>query len=139
MSATRVGLATGVFDLFHVGHLNLLERARARCDRLIVGVSSDELAEELKHRRPVVPLEDRMRIVASTRCVDEVIAELEDDKLSLALQVGAQIIFKGSDWENSPKWAALGPKLTLQGIVVVFLPYTTTVSTSELRARALEA
>lgn len=131
----RVGLATGVFDLFHVGHLNLLERASERCEQLVVGVSSDELVVRLKGRRPVMPLDERVRIVGALRCVARVVTEHEDDKVALATEVGADVIIKGSDWEGSPKWEALRPRLADHGLDVVFLPYTTHVSTTELLQR----
>ncbi len=100
---TRTGYAPGVYDLFHVGHLNILREARRRCDRLVAGVTSDELTVRLKGRRPVVPLEERLEIVRGLRCVDEAVVESAEDKLETWRQVGFDVIFKGDDWRGTPK------------------------------------
>src|SRR4051812_17124254 len=101
---TRViGYAPGAYDLFHIGHLNLLRHARAYCDHLIAGVVSDEMLAHTKGRVPVVPLAERMEIVRSLRIVDEVHAEVVPDKLDTWRELGFDVIFKGDDWRGTPK------------------------------------
>ncbi|GGW44101.1 hypothetical protein GCM10010503_21030 [Streptomyces lucensis JCM 4490] len=134
---TRTGYAPGVYDLFHVGHLNILREARRRCDRLVAGVTSDELTVRLKGRRPVVPLEERLEIVRGLRCVDEAVVESAEDKLETWRQVGFDVIFKGDDWRGTPKWLALERRFARVGVEVVYFPYTRHTSSTLLRG-ALE-
>jgi glycerol-3-phosphate cytidylyltransferase len=129
----KIGYATGVFDMFHVGHLNLLRRARMACDHLIVGVSSDELVEELKGKRPIIPFTERVEIVASLRHVDEVVAETSADKMDAWLTLGFHVTFKGDDWKGSPKWRHLEKEFSARGVAVVYLPYTNHTSSTRLR------
>jgi glycerol-3-phosphate cytidylyltransferase len=130
----KIGYATGVFDMFHVGHLNLLRRARMACDHLIVGVSSDELVKELKGRRPIIPFAERVEIVASLRHVDKVVAETSADKLDAWLTLRFHVTFKGDDWKGSPKWRNLEKEFSARGVAVVYLPYTNHTSSTRLRA-----
>jgi glycerol-3-phosphate cytidylyltransferase len=128
-----VGYAPGAYDLFHVGHLNLLRRCRLACDYLIAGVVSDEVALQQKGRLPVVPEDERLEIVASLDVVDEVVLETTTDKLATWEQVRFDVVFKGDDWEGSAKWTELGHEFARRGVRVVYLPYTKHVSTSLLR------
>jgi glycerol-3-phosphate cytidylyltransferase len=133
-----VGYAPGVYDLFHVGHLNVLRQARARCDRLVAGVVSDEMALLAKGRPPVVPLLERVEIVRSVRYVDDVHVETVPDKLVAWRQVGFDVLFKGDDWRGTPKGEKLERDFAAVGVRVVYFPYTKRTSSTQLRA-ALEA
>lgn len=137
MSARRIGYARGAFDLFHVGHVALLQRARNACDYLVVGVVPDEVLSARKGIRPVVPLEERVAIVASMRFVDEVVVDGAADVLDTWQRVGFTHFFKGDDWKGTEKGTALETVLSAVGVEVVYFPYTTTTSSSGLR-RALE-
>jgi len=128
-----VGYAPGAYDLFHVGHLNLLRRVRLQCDYVIAGVVCDEVALAQKGRLPVVPQEERLEIVAALDVVDEAVMEWTTDKLATWEQVRFDVIYKGSDWAGSPKWTALERDFIRRGVRVVYLPYTEHVSTTILR------
>ena len=99
----RIGYAGGAFDLFHVGHLNILKHARSQCDYLIAGVVSDELLELTKGRRPIVPLSERLEIVRHIRFVDEAVEETLLDKLDTWQSVRFDIYFKGDDWKGTDR------------------------------------
>ena len=126
------GYTTGVYDLFHVGHLNVLCRAKERCDHLIVGVSTDELVREYKHKTPVIPQEDRKRIVAALRCVDEVTDQTSMDKLEAWKRLHFDVVFVGDDWKGTEKWNRIEQQFREVGVDVVYLPHTDGVSTTEL-------
>jgi glycerol-3-phosphate cytidylyltransferase len=128
-----VGYVPGVFDLFHVGHLNMLRRARLECDVLVAGVVSDSVALAQKGRLPVVPESERLEIVESLDVVDGVHLETTTDKLATWEQVRFDIVFKGTDWEGSEKWTALARDFATRGVLVAYLPYTAHVSTTKLR------
>lgn len=132
----KIGYASGVFDLFHIGHLNLLRNARERCDYLIAGVSTPDMAFEVKGTRPVVPLDERIEIVRSCRYVDQAVADKYIDKTGAWHEHGFDVYFKGSDWIGTQKGADLQQGMAEIGVEVVFLPYTPTTSSTELR-RAL--
>ncbi len=134
MAKPIVVYATGVFDLFHVGHLNLLENARALGDKLIVGVSTDELVEQYKGRRPAVPFEERIRIVRALKCVDACIPQYDLDKYAAWQRLRFDIWVHGDDWYGVEKTMEYKAKLEANGVYVVFLPYTRGVSSSERRA-----
>ena len=131
--AELVGYAPGAYDLFHVGHLNLLRRVRLECDYVIAGVVSDDVALARKGRLPVVPQEERLEIVAALDVVDEAVMEWTTDKLATWEQARFDVIYKGSDWAGSPKWTALERDFARRGVRVVYLPYTEHVSTTILR------
>jgi glycerol-3-phosphate cytidylyltransferase len=133
-----VGYAPGVYDLFHIGHLNVLARAKGLCDHLIAGVVSDEMAARAKGRAPVVPLEERLEIVRSIRHVDEAVAEVLPEKLDTWRQVGFDVIFKGDDWKGTAKGDKLERDFAAVGVRVVYLPYTVHTSSTQLR-RAIDA
>lgn len=132
--APRVGYAPGVYDLFHVGHLNILRRAAERCDVLIAGVVSDEMAMAAKNRRPVIPLEERVAIVEQIRCVDAVHVETVPDKVDTWRVRPFDVIFKGDDWRGTAKGDRLERDLGSVGVQVVYLPYTIHTSSTLLRA-----
>ncbi|MER6569220.1 adenylyltransferase/cytidyltransferase family protein [Streptomyces sp. NPDC001093] len=137
MAPTLIGYAPGVWDLFHIGHLNILREARRHCDRLVAGVVSDELAWRVKGRRPVIPLAERMEIVRSMRHVDDVVVETHEDKLQTWRRVGFHVVFKGDDWKGTPTWEILERRFADVGVEVVYFPYTVHTSSTLLRG-ALE-
>ncbi len=133
-----IGYAPGVYDLFHVGHLNLLRRARERCDYLVAGVVSDEKTVRAKGRPPIVPLDERLDIVASLRCVDEAVPELVATKLEQWHVRPFDILFKGDDWRGTSKGIELEALMATAGVEVRYLPYTARTSSTSLR-RYLDA
>ena len=133
MRTGRVGYAPGVYDLFHVGHLNVLRHASTLCDHLIAGVVSDEMAARAKGRRPVVPLAERLEIVRSVRFVDEAVAEVVPEKLDTWRGLQFDVIFKGDDWRGTPKGVKLERDFAEVGVEVVYFPYTVHTSSTLLR------
>jgi glycerol-3-phosphate cytidylyltransferase len=129
----RIGYTPGVYDMFHVGHLMILQRSRALCDHLIAGVVSDEMALRAKGRLPIIPAQERLEIVRSVRCVDEAVEEVLPDKLDTWRQVQFDVIFKGDDWLGTPKGDKLEADMASVGVEVVYLPYTRTTSSTRLR------
>jgi len=128
-----VGYVPGVFDMFHVGHLNILRNARLVCDRLIAGVVSDERAEAAKGKRPVVPAGERLEIVRSVRYVDEAVLEDVPDKLAMWERLCFDVMIKGDDWRGTPKGDKLEQDMATVGVRVVYLPYTVHTSSTILR------
>lgn len=119
--------------MFHQGHLNILRAARERCDRLVVGVTSDEALIRMKGRAPVIPLKERCDLVSSLRFVDAVVVDLDQDKrLAWRLQP-FDVLFKGDDWKDTPKGAKLEAEMAEVGARVVYLPYTPSTSSTKLR------
>ena len=133
-----VGYAPGAYDLFHIGHLNLLRRAADQCDYLIAGVVSDEVLLQTKGRAPIVPLAERLEIVRNLRIVDQVHAEVVPDKLETWRTVGFDVIFKGDDWRGTEKGRRLERDFASVGVEVRYFPYTVHTSSTALR-RALAA
>jgi glycerol-3-phosphate cytidylyltransferase len=131
--ATRVGYAPGVYDLFHIGHLNILRRASQLCDVLIAGVVSDEMAQLAKGVSPVIPVQERLEIVQAIRYVDSAVIEVVPEKIETWRQVGFDIIFKGDDWQGTPKGHKLERDFAAVGVEVVYLPYTVHTSSTQLR------
>lgn len=129
----RIGYAAGAYDLFHVGHLNILRRAKEQCDYLIAGVVSDEMLERTKGIRPTVPLAERLEIVKSIRFVDEAVVESLPDKLDTWRQVGFNVFFKGDDWRGTQKGLKLEREFAEVGVEVVYFPYTIDTSSTALR------
>ena len=128
-----VGYAPGAYDLFHVGHLNILRHAKEHCDFLIAGVVSDEVLEITKGRRPVVPLNERMEIVSHISYVDRVHAETLQDKLDTWREVGFDRYFKGDDWRGTERGLRLEERFAEVGVEVVYFPYTVHTSSTALR------
>jgi glycerol-3-phosphate cytidylyltransferase len=133
MRRQRIGYAPGVFDLFHVGHLNILRRAREQCDLLVAGVVTDEQVIRVKGRRPVVPLPERLDIVRSVRYVDEAVVEATNDKMDMWEKIGFDVVFKGDDWRGTEKGTALERRFAEIGVEVVYFPYTLHTSSTLLR------
>jgi len=128
-----VGYAPGAYDLFHIGHLNLLRRAKSECDFLIAGVVSDELCRESKGVQPVIPLQERIEIVGAIDVVDAVHVELVPDKLLTWQDLRFDRIFKGDDWRGTPKGNALERRFREVGVEVVYFAYTPHTSSTLLR------
>ncbi len=126
-----IGYTAGVFDLFHVGHLNLLRNAKGMCDKLIVGVSTDELVK-YKGKTPVIPFSDRIEIIRNLRCVDAVIPQEDMDKLATCKKLKASIMFVGDDWYNSEKWQEYEAQFAKEGIQIVYFPYTKNISSTQI-------
>jgi glycerol-3-phosphate cytidylyltransferase len=129
-----IGYTTGVFDLFHIGHLNILKRAKSQCDELIVGITTDELCMKLKNKVPVISFDERCSIVESIRVVDRVVPQDRIDELADHELYGFHRIFKGSDWEGSPKWNALEKEFALKGVEVIYFEYTASTSSTLVRS-----
>lgn len=129
----RIGYAPGAYDLFHIGHLNILRNARSQCDYLIAGVVSDEMLELAKGGRPIVPLAERLEIVRHISFVDKAVAEVVPDKIDTWRELGFNLIFKGDDWRGTAKGAKLESDFAAVGVEVVYFPYTAHTSSTILR------
>lgn len=129
----RVGYAAGAFDLFHIGHLNILKHAKNECDYLIAGVVSDEMLRLTKGIDPVIPLAERIEIVRSIGYVDEAVAETVPDKLQMWRKLQFDVFFKGDDWRGTEKGVRLEREFAAVGVEVVYFPYTMTTSSTQLR------
>jgi glycerol-3-phosphate cytidylyltransferase len=137
MGGRRVGYVPGVYDLFHVGHLNVLRNARRFCDHLIAGVLTDERAQQAKGAWPVVPLTERLDIVGSIRCVDEAVAEDLPTKLEMWQRLRFDVLIKGDDWRGTPRGDRLEADLASVGVEVAYVPYTQRTSSTLLRQALL--
>ena len=138
MKPYKIGYTTGVFDMFHIGHLNILKRAKEQCETLIVGVTTDELCEARKHKLPVICQEDRVEIVRAIRYVDRVVLQSDMDKLAAVQQYGADAVFVGSDWKGTPAWQQYETEFARVGCTVVYLEHTEGISSTILRERLNE-
>ena len=127
-----IGYTTGVFDLFHIGHLNILKNAKALCDKLVVGVTTDELMWEYKKRKPVMPFTERSELVRNVRHVDAVIPQMSMDKFAVWERLKFDIMIVGDDWYNTPKWELIEAKFSELGVRIVFFPYTQGTSSTLL-------
>ena len=119
-----IGYTSGVYDLFHIGHLNLLRNAKGLCDKLIVGVSTDELILEYKKKKPIIPFQERMEIIRAIKYVDAVIPQENMDKLSVWKKLQFNIMFVGDDWYDSDKWNELDAIFKSNGVRISYFPYT---------------
>lgn len=124
-----IGYTAGVYDLFHIGHLNLLKNARGLCDKLIVGVTTDDLVL-YKGKKAVIPFEDRIEIVRSIKYVDAAVPQSNMDKIAMCKKVGASILFVGDDWYGSEKWQEYEKECSQSGIKIVYFPYTKGISST---------
>ncbi len=130
------GYTAGVYDMFHIGHLNLIQNAKQLCDYLVVAVSTDEVVEENKHKRPIIPYEERKRIVEAIKYVDKVVPQTSYDiegKKRAAIDNNIDIMFVGDDWKGTEKWNRIEQELSLIGVRVVYLPHTAGISSTMLR------
>lgn len=124
-----VGYTTGVFDLFHVGHVRVLRNAKAMCDRLIVGVTNDELVS-YKNKRSVIPFEERLEIVQSCKYVDLAVEQVTMDKMDAFRRYKFDIMFVGDDWYKTDKWQRIDMEMRENGVRVIYFPYTKTTSST---------
>ncbi len=127
----KIGYTTGVYDLFHIGHLNMLKNAKGLCDKLIVGVTVDELVA-YKGKNSMIPFEDRIEIVRSIKYVDAAVPQYDMDKLSACKKLGATILFVGDDWYDTEKWKKYEEDFAKEGIKIVYFPYTKGVSSTQI-------
>ena len=132
MKKYKVGYTTGVYDMFHIGHLNILRRAKEQCEYLIVGVSTDELVETYKHKLPVIPFEEREAIVAAIKYVDQVVTQTSLDKLAAWEQLHFDVVLHGDDWKGTKLYSDIEKVLHSVGCDVVYLPHTDGISSSLL-------
>lgn len=135
MEKKIVGYTTGVFDMFHIGHLNILKRAKEKCDYLIVGVSTDELCLSYKHKAPIVPFVERKAIVEAIKYVDEVVPQVDRNKFGAWENYKFDVMFVGDDWKGSPLFSALEERFKEVGVSIVYFPYTTGTSSTMLREK----
>lgn len=133
-----IGYTTGVYDMFHIGHLNILKRAKAQCDFLIVGVTTDALCELRKNKRPIICEQDRVAIVEAIRYVDKVILQEDMDKLYVVKKYGVNRVFVGSDWKGTSAWKQYENQFSPLGCEVVYLDHTDGISSTILRERLNE-
>ncbi len=133
MKMYRIGYTTGVFDLFHIGHLNILRKSKEKCDFLIVGVSTDELTRELKGKYPVIPFSQRMEIIESIRYVDQVVPEISMNKLEAWERLHYNVLFKGSDAQQKEIYQQYERELKKVGVDVLYFPYTEGISSTEIK------
>ena len=132
-----IGYTTGVFDMFHIGHLNILKRAKEHCDILIVGVTTDELCQSYKNKLPIIPYEERKTIIEAIKYVDKVVPQLNRDKFSAWEDHKFDIMFVGDDWKGSELFEAVERKLNAVGCRVEYLPYTQGTNSTILREKVL--
>ena len=128
-----IGYTTGVFDLFHIGHLNILRKAKEQCDYLIVGVSTDELVEQYKNKRPVICFEERCEIVKAIRYVDEVVPQMDREKFAAWERLKFNKMFVGDDWKGSALFTELEERFKPYGVEIVYFPYTKGTSSTFLK------
>jgi glycerol-3-phosphate cytidylyltransferase len=129
----KIGYTTGVFDLFHIGHLNVLKRAKLECDFLIVGVTSDELSISAKKKKPVIPFQERMEIVEAIKYVDEVVPQVNYDKEEAWNNLKFDKMFVGDDWKGSDKWNKIEKDFAALGVEIHYFSYTSHTSSTILR------
>ena len=127
-----IGYTTGVYDMFHIGHLNVLRGAKEQCDYLIVGVSTDELVQKEKNKIPVIPYAERQEIVGAIRYVDQVVPQLDKDKLAAWKKYKFNKMFVGSDWKGTPQWEKYESQFAPLGVEIVYLPHTDGISSTQL-------
>ncbi|MCD8221081.1 MAG: adenylyltransferase/cytidyltransferase family protein [Clostridiales bacterium] len=133
MKKYKIGYTQGVYDMFHIGHLNILNNAKAQCEHLVVGVNADSLVESYKHKTPVIREADRMEIVRNIKAVDSVVLATTLDKKAQHEKIGFDAIFIGSDWKGTPRWESTVEEMKELGVDVVFLPHTDGVTSTILR------
>tara|TARA_A100001388_G_scaffold267976_1_gene242652 strand:+ start:653 stop:1066 length:414 start_codon:yes stop_codon:yes gene_type:complete len=129
----KIGYTTGVFDLFHIGHLNILKRARLECDHLIVGVTTDELCKTAKNQKPFIPFQERMDLVEAVKYVDEVVPQTSYDKVEAWNNLKFDKMFVGDDWKGTDQWNQIEKEFSQFGVEIIYFPYTTHTSSTILR------
>ncbi|MBS6563330.1 MULTISPECIES: adenylyltransferase/cytidyltransferase family protein [Bacteroides] len=132
MKKYKIGYTTGTFDLFHIGHLNILKKSKEMCDFLIVGVSTDEVVQNYKHKVPVIPFRERMEIVKSIRYVDQVVPQLSMDKYQAWSKLHFDVMFHGDDWKGSDLYNDYEVKFKEIGVDIVYISHTKGISSSKI-------
>lgn len=133
-----IGYTTGVYDMFHIGHLNILQRAKEQCDYLIVGVSTDELVQHDKNKIPIIPFENRCKIVEAIKYVDKVIPQINKDKFEVWKKLHFHKMFVGSDWQGTPQWNEYEKEFSQVGVEIVYLSHTEGISSTILRKKIIK-
>lgn len=132
-----IGYTTGVYDMFHIGHLNILRKAKEQCDFLIVGVSTDELVQHEKNKTPIIPFVDRCAIVESIKYVDKVVPQIDKNKLGAWEKYHFNKMFVGSDWKGSDAWQKFETQFTPLGVEIIYLDHTDGISSTLLREKLM--
>ena len=136
MKKYKVGFTAGVFDLFHIGHLNLLERCKQQCDYLIVGVCNDDYVNNVKCKQPVINQNDRVRIINALKCVDEAVLidiQTTNDKMVALEKFKFDVLFSGDDWKGTERYIKTEQQFAPLGVAIEYLSYTQGVSTSDIK------
>lgn len=133
-----IGYTTGVFDMFHIGHLNIIKRAKENCDYLIVGVSTDELVQREKNKIPIIPFQERCEIVKAIKYVDQVVPQVDKNKFGAWEKYHFDKMFVGSDWKGTIQWNEFEREFENVGVEIVYLDYTDGISSTILRKKVLE-
>lgn len=131
----KVGFIQGTFDMFHIGHYNLIKRALTKCDELIIGVNSDELVKSYKNKTPIVSTENRVAVLSAVKGVSKVVAIDHRDKIRAAKELGFDVLLMGDDWKNTDFYNKMEAELAKLGVAIVYFPYTKGVSSTKLRAK----
>lgn len=129
----KIGFIQGTFDMFHIGHLNLIRNAKNVCDYLIVGINTDELVEKYKQKTPVVPLKERMEIVSAIKYVDKVVITKDRDKVKLHKKYKFNYLIMGDDWKNTEFYDKVEKELNELGVKIIYFPYTKSTSSTKLQ------
>lgn len=127
-----IGYTTGVYDMFHIGHLNIIKRAKEQCDYLIVGVSTDELVKRDKDKTPVIPFEERIEIIKALKYVDEVVPQNNKNKMEAWKKFHFNRMFVGSDWKGTEQWNKFENEFSPLGVEIIYLPHTDGISSTIL-------
>ena len=138
MKKYKIGYTSGVYDMFHIGHLNILQRAKDLCETLVVGVTTDELCYTRKNKYPIICQDNRKAIVGAIRYVDKVVDQTDMDKLNMVKTLGAAAVFVGSDWKGTPAWDKYEKEFAQLGCTVVYLDHTDGISSTILREKILK-
>ncbi|MFU2363278.1 MAG: adenylyltransferase/cytidyltransferase family protein [Clostridiales bacterium] len=128
-----IGYTTGVYDMFHIGHLNILRRAKEQCDYLVVGVSTDELVQKVKNKTPIIPFADRCEIVGAIKYVDKVVPQFDKNKMAAWEKYHFNKMFVGSDWKGTEAWNRFEEEFKPLGVEIVYLDHTDGISSTILR------
>ena len=138
MKKYKIGYTSGVYDMFHIGHLNILQRAKDLCETLVVGVTTDELCYTRKNKYPIICQDNRKAIVGAIRYVDKVVDQTDMDKLNMVKTLGAEAVFVGSDWKGTPAWDKYEKEFAQLGCTVVYLDHTDGISSTIMREKILK-
>lgn len=127
-----IGYTTGVFDLFHIGHVKILQKAKSLCDKLVVGVSTDALVKKYKNKKPIIPFSERVEVIKNNKCVDLVVSQNSLDKFKNWNKLKYDVMFVGDDWYATKKWRDLDKEFRKLGVKIVYLPYTKKTSSTKI-------